>query len=176
MSLKGISETSFQDRLAKYVESGDITQADYEKLIERHGDAHRKNKVWGKNKIKKIAYATLSIILALLLASVSVLYHNYATEKAYNKGYGYYKNVMDEYKFFNKHAVIVTTTGKKYHRYDCYHINGEELCIYDTESAEAKGYTACSDCIVKTKSQLALEKLREKYGLTGKYKKKIKKE
>lgn len=182
MSLKGVSETSLQDRLAKYVEEGEISTEAYTKLIEKYGaipsgeKPHReiqvpqktsKNKEWSKNKIKTIVCATLCIILALLLTSAAIVYHNYATEKAFDKGYGYYKNVKDEYKFFNKYAVIVTTTGKKYHRYNCYHINGKELHIYNTANAEAKGYTACPDCI----SQTALEKLDKKYGLTQRVRK-----
>lgn len=175
MSLKGISETSFQDRLAKDVEDGLISTKAYTLLIEKYSHkehtcdktAPRKNKEKKKNKTKKAMYATLGIILALLLTSTAIVYHNYATEKAFDKGYGYYKNVRDEYKFFNKYAVIVTTTGKKYHRYNCYHINGKELQIYNTANAEAKGYTACPDCI----SQTALEKLNKKYGLTQRVRK-----
>ena len=122
----------------------------------------------------KKLYIILCIVLLLSLTSVAVIYHRNAIEEAYNegenigyvegksigydngkkvgynegysKGYGYYERVEDEYQFFHEYAVIVTTTGKKYHRYDCYHINNRRFYIYNIENAKAQGYTPCLDC------------------------------
>lgn len=57
-----------------------------------------------------------------------------------------YDEIGDEYEFFHDYAVIVTTTGSKYHHYGCYHIEGRRYYIYNIENAEAKGYTPCLDC------------------------------
>jgi hypothetical protein len=62
----------------------------------------------------------------------------------YNDGYG---EIEDELNFWRDSAVIVTTTGEKYHTYDCYHIDGRRYYIYNIELAKYKGYTACLDCI-----------------------------
>lgn len=63
----------------------------------------------------------------------------------------YYKKrlsaIEDEYDFFHNHAVIVTTAGEQYHRYDCYHTDGRRFYIYNIENAIHKGYDACLDCI-----------------------------
>lgn len=48
--------------------------------------------------------------------------------------------------FYMDHACIVTSTGQKYHRYGCSHIENSDFWIYNTEAAEQKGYTPCSDC------------------------------
>ena len=64
----------------------------------------------------------------------------------YNKGYTYYEEIKDEYLFFHRYAVITTTTGKKYHRYGCYHIKGRSFYIFNIEAAEGRGYTPCLDC------------------------------
>lgn len=54
--------------------------------------------------------------------------------------------IEDEYAFYHDHAVVVTTTGEKYHRYDCYHIADRSFFIYNTEYAEWRGYEPCLDC------------------------------
>lgn len=64
----------------------------------------------------------------------------------HSDGYKYYSDVKNEYNYLHKYAVIVTTTGKKYHHYGCYHINGSSVYIYNIELAESKGYTPCLDC------------------------------
>ena len=114
------------------------------------------------------------MIVLLSLATVAVIYHHNAIEatydkgnkkgyvqgynkghgkgyvegydEGYDKGYRYYEEIKDEYNFYHKSAVIVTTTGKKYHKYDCYHIEGRNFYIYNIENARAKGYAPCLDC------------------------------
>ena len=149
---KGASE-----RLARYVDSGMIRTEEYEQLIERY-DAVRSR--------KKTAYIILCVILLFSLISVAVDYHNNAVETAYNEGkrigysegydkgqgngydlaYGFYEAIKDEYRFYHEYAVRVTTTGKKYHRYNCYHVKDKTFYIYNISMAEAKGYTPCLDC------------------------------
>lgn len=121
-------------------------------------------------KTKKTLCIILSIILLVSLSVIAVVYHNNAIEdayeegrnsgyskghtKGYNKGYdvgydegyAYYEAIKNEYNFFHKYAVTVTETGKRYHRYNCYHIKNRGFYIYNIENAEAKGYTPCLDC------------------------------
>jgi len=54
--------------------------------------------------------------------------------------------IGDKYSFYYDNAVLVTTTGSKYHHYDCYHIDGRRYYIYNIELAEGKGYEPCLDC------------------------------
>lgn len=65
----------------------------------------------------------------------------------YNCGYleGYNK-ISEEYEFFHNAAVIVTTTGSKYHHYNCHYVKNSDIYIYNIENAKYKGYTPCSDC------------------------------
>jgi hypothetical protein len=66
----------------------------------------------------------------------------------YSDGESYvYGEIGDEYRFLHKYAVVVTTAGKKYHHYGCYHIEDRQFYIYNIAAAEAKGYTPCLDCI-----------------------------
>lgn len=123
---------------------------------------------------KKPLYIILCIVLLLSLATVAVIYHYHAIEDAYDEGenigytegksvgyengksagykqgydegYGFYEEIEDEYRFYHNGAVIVTTAGKKYHRYGCYHIRNRSIYIYNIENAKAKGYTSCLDC------------------------------
>lgn len=69
-------------------------------------------------------------------------------DEGFDDGYtdGYGEN-EDELYFWRKSAVIVTTTGEKYHTYGCYHIEGRRYWIYNIELAKSKGYTACLDCV-----------------------------
>lgn len=57
-----------------------------------------------------------------------------------------YNRIYDEYLFYSRSAVIVTTAGEKYHRFGCYHIAGSPFNIFNTEAAKARGYTPCLDC------------------------------
>lgn len=121
-------------------------------------------------KTKKTLCIILSIILLVSLSVIAVVYHNNAIEDAYNEGnnkgyttgkakgysegfdkgydegYACYERIKDEYNFYHKYAVRVTTTGRKYHRYDCYHVKDRSFYIYNISTAEAKGYTPCLDC------------------------------
>lgn len=56
-------------------------------------------------------------------------------------------DALDQNIFFDECAGIVTTTGDKYHTYDCYHWhNGNPIYIYNVELAAFKGYQPCLDC------------------------------
>lgn len=48
--------------------------------------------------------------------------------------------------FWRENAVIVTTTGEKYHRFDCKYVRDRPIYIYNVENAIYKGYTACMIC------------------------------
>lgn len=128
----------------------------------------------------------LFVAICIVLISVAVIYHINAIntvyaerylegyddgyregyDKGYDKGYSFYNNIKDERTFYRNHAVIVTETGKRYHRYGCYHIKDRSFYIYNTENAKAKGYTPCHDCFDSKKT---LEELNKKYGIKGNY-------
>ena len=77
-----------------------------------------------------------------------------------------YKNISDnerstrrkietEYNFFHSHAVIVTESGKKYHHFDCGHIDiNNDYEIYDIVTAINMGYDYCNDCFENTELPL----------------------
>ena len=48
--------------------------------------------------------------------------------------------------WYSQHACVVTTSGSRYHHYDCYHIKNRSFYIYNIETAKALGYTKCLDC------------------------------
>ena len=122
-----------------------------------------------KDKIKKLIKIGIIIILILSIVVGAIVYHNYAKKEAYNtghnagyskgynrgydkgydEGYDKYKEIKDEYNFYHKYAVITTNAGKKYHKYDCYHIKNRSFYIYNIDNAKAQGYTACLDCLIK---------------------------
>lgn len=68
-------------------------------------------------------------------------------EIGFDDGYDSAMSDDPEINFWRSYAVIVTSTGKKYHTYDCYHIDGRPFNIFNIASAKAQGYTACLDCI-----------------------------
>lgn len=51
-----------------------------------------------------------------------------------------------ELNFWEDHAVICTTEGKKYHHYGCGHLDGRSIYIFNIEYAKSLGYTPCLDC------------------------------
>lgn len=67
-------------------------------------------------------------------------------DDGYEEGNRTYKKIKNEYRFYRNNIVLVTTTGKKYHRYECHHINDRTIYIYEIDDAKAKGYTSCLDC------------------------------
>lgn len=56
-----------------------------------------------------------------------------------------YKSKID---FFDNHVVFVTSTGEKYHKYDCHYFQDSKTSFwaYNTEAAKSLGYKACSEC------------------------------
>lgn len=164
-------------KLNEYAKKGYIRAELYDKLIAECGTKKE------NSKIKNLVYSILSIVLILSLVSGAVVYHNntidkaYADgidvgyvegkdigyEKGYNKGYGYYENIKDEYEFFHEYAVITTSEGKKYHKYDCSHIKNSRFYIFNISSAKSKGYTPCRDCYPTVDD--IIEKFNKKYGI-----------
>ena len=146
--------------LRKFV-NREISPYYYTKLIERYKDVPQEPYKMS-NTTKNLIALCVFIIILICTCIFAVIYHNNAIDDAYNKGeskgygkgynvgyskgYRYYEDIKDEYNFYHKHAVIVTTTGQKYHRHSCYHISGRRFYIYNTENAKAKGYTPCLDC------------------------------
>lgn len=56
-------------------------------------------------------------------------------------------NSLEQCIFFDDYAGIITTTGNKYHTYECQHWdNGNPFYIYNIDLAIAKGYEPCLDC------------------------------
>ena len=56
-----------------------------------------------------------------------------------------YKSKID---FFDNHVVFITSTGGKYHKYDCHYFQDSKTSFwaYNTEAAKSLGYKACSEC------------------------------
>lgn len=160
-------------RLQNLVKSGIISNEMYKEIIKANEPTFRKNfprreklNKEKSRKRKKLIRIILCIILLLSLTASAVIYHLYAIDSAYadgydigkikgysegydkgfDKGYGQYKEIKDEYNFYHKNAVIVTTSGSKYHRHGCYHIKKRSGYIFNIENAKYKGYTPCLDC------------------------------
>lgn len=57
-----------------------------------------------------------------------------------------YDERNDAWRFYTNYAVIVTTTGRKYHHYGCPHLDGRDFYIFNIDNAEYQGYTPCLDC------------------------------
>jgi hypothetical protein len=156
------------EKLARYISGASMPAEIYEELIAKYEaiqneKSHKKLQI---SKKKKTIRIILCVILLSSLVAGAVIYHFNAIEKAYadgnswgqhigykqgqkagyDKGYAYYEKIKDEYEFYHEYAVRVTTTGKKYHRYDCYHAKDKSFYIYNISTAEAKGYTPCLDC------------------------------
>ena len=73
--------------------------------------------------------------------------YNDGRDVGYNCGYlAGYNKISEEYEFFHNAAVIVTTTGSKYHHYNCHYVKNSDIYIYNVENAKYKGYTPCSVC------------------------------
>lgn len=170
MSLKGgLSDTKIRNAIAnnklhEYVNKGIISKEKYNRLLELYGSVPCISKE--KGKTQKIKHILCSIILILSLVAVAVIYHHNAIDNAYeygrsigykegqskgysdgyDKGYAFYEEIEDEYQFYHKSAVLVTKTGERYHRYDCYHVKNRPLKIFNIENAKVKGYTPCLDC------------------------------
>ena len=166
MSLKG--EISHTELLNTIDDARKGKKKAIKKLSERHQKGFLSTEEYNKilteyriNKSRKIK-ALLCIVLLVSLSVIAVVYHNNSIDdayyegirsgytkgydKGYDKGYAHYERIKDEYNFFHKYAVRVTTTGKKYHRYDCYHVKGKSFYIFNISEAEGQGYTPCLDC------------------------------
>lgn len=113
----------------------------------------------------KRTYKTLSVVLAvaLIISAVSIIalianLHN--AEKEFSDLNSKYETLRDsrasliselnsaenDLIYLSTNAVFVTTTGSKYHRYDCHYLDGSNFWIYNVELAEYKGYEPCSQC------------------------------
>ena len=46
----------------------------------------------------------------------------------------------------NSEIVVITKSGKKYHKPTCYHVIGSEVIELTISEAEAAGYEPCKDC------------------------------
>lgn len=113
----------------------------------------------------KKSYKTVSIVLAvaLIISAISITalianLHN--AEKEFSDLNSKYETLRDsrasliselnsaenDLIYLSTNAVFVTTTGSKYHRYDCHYLDGSNFWIYNVELAEYKGYEPCSQC------------------------------
>lgn len=115
---------------------------------------------------KSMIYVIFRIVIMCIVIVLLFTYHDNEITNSYETGYsngynsgenngyneGYkdgtkdYQNLKEKYDFYYNNAVIVTTTGNKYHRCDCYHVRNCSYYIYNIELAKGKGYTPCLDC------------------------------
>jgi len=118
--------------------------------------------------IKFNKFFTMTFILSIvMLISVILNIVQFVKMNELSKDKKYYKRYLN---FYEKHTAIVSDDGsKKYHIYGCDDLDTSSFLIYNCNASVVKGYSACSKCNKKTKSQLALEKLRQEYGLKDEY-------
>lgn len=116
-----------------------------------------------------IGMVALAVFLTVLITAGVLSDSSNSAEEAYTEGYdvGYEEghlagvrsqspvitaanqrlaDIRPEYKFFHDNAVICTTQGYRYHRYDCPHLKDTPYYIFNIEYAEAMGYSPCLDC------------------------------
>lgn len=55
------------------------------------------------------------------------------------------KTWQEKANFLDEYVVFTTTTGNKYHKYDCYHLSGDYY-YWRLIEATRSGYTPCKDC------------------------------
>lgn len=89
--------------------------------------------------IKKFGKAHILVFFALVIVSVSSSFFAIANGARC-------KNLQAKADFIDSHLAFVTNTGEKYHKYDCFHIEGREYEYMSRLEAINNGYHACSDC------------------------------
>lgn len=98
----------------------------------------------------RLVICLIAIILALSVGFIA--YFNEQNKKLSDAEYWheFYKEkfleIEDEYNFYHKNAVVVTSTGSKYHKFSCSHVANRQILIYDIATALVEGYTPCYDC------------------------------
>lgn len=97
------------------------------------------------------------ICVVLLIASIAVnIYmgislsdykYNYEITKLH---YEDAKEQVESYRnkaaYLDRNVVFTTDTGEKYHKYDCWHLNGNHKNMWSIYNAERAGYEECLDC------------------------------
>lgn len=103
------------------------------------------------------------IVLLVCLFGLNVYQYWRSTEltKDLEKANANYSEIISQYgelyesnkaaelenSFWESHAVICTSEGKKYHCYGCSHLDDRECTVYSYEMAKRLGYEPCLDCI-----------------------------
>lgn len=57
-----------------------------------------------------------------------------------------YDRILEEYDFYNWHAVVCSEDNQYYHTYDCIDWNRDYFWIFNSEYAKYKEYTPCPNC------------------------------
>lgn len=143
------------------------------------------NNIKTKRNFKKISPRTLFVSVLLLfcfsfVGNIVFYIENHTLKKENNSLYEKYQQaeedkneykqknfyseaklemISDEYEFYHKYAVITTTTGYRYHKYDCYHLNYNSFYIYNISNAASQGYTPCLDCLGSGSTEEIMDKL-----------------
>ena len=118
----GIDDTRAREELVEEKNDNEELKSDVKKLKE-------------ENKTQKRAYQELETTHNALVEE------NRQTQETLNA-------TSAELDFYDRCIVLVADNGsKKYHKYDCYIFqNCDSFWAYNTEAAEANGYTACPQC------------------------------
>lgn len=95
-------------------------------------------------KIAALGFATLILGVIMIITSVHLKAVENVGEANLTASAG---TTIAEKEFDDQsEIVVVTKTGKKYHKSDCYHIIGSEVVELTISEAEAAGYKPCKDC------------------------------
>lgn len=117
---------------------------------------HNKHKIKKPSKLT-IGFMVLSIVLVALNIFQLCLYvnerdeayrHLANKENEYNRLSKAYDDILSEYEFYHRYAVVVYDDGhNQYHKYGClFHKEYDGLWIYNSEAAESQGYAPCPFC------------------------------
>lgn len=145
------------------------------------------NNIKTKRNFKKISPRTLFVSVLLLfcfsfVGNIVFFIENHTLKEENNSLYEKYQQaeedkneykqknfyseaklemISDEYEFYHKYAVITTTTGYRYHKYGCYHLNNDNgFYIFNIENATYQGYTPCLDCLGSGSTEEIKDKLK----------------
>lgn len=130
----------------------DKTIRDLEKEVERLSEL---NVGWYKsytNATKgKLRNAVLFVIAAALALYFGVSSADKITlEEAEAKAEAEYGFAVECATFFYNYAVVVSESDQShYHRYGCSDIDLDYFWIYNTEAADSRGLSPCSECFGK---------------------------
>lgn len=90
-------------------------------------------------------HTNLSIVIIFLMICIIVIL-TICTRTISNFTVNQYSTLSPPSSFTAEEVVYITPTGKRYHRYNCYHIKDSDVKSISITEASNLGYTPCKDC------------------------------